>query len=124
MRSGRFPGGGVVALIVALGLLAAGCANEEGKGDGAKSKSPQGAGKGKAHDHSGWWCEEHGVPEKVCGQCDPKVAAEFQKNGDWCSEHDRPKSQCFKCDPKLKERFAAEYRAKYGKEPPPLKEEN
>jgi predicted small lipoprotein YifL len=70
------------------------------------------------HDHSGWWCNEHGVPEEVCGQCSSKVAAEFQKKGDWCKEHDRPDSQCFKCHPELEAKFAAQYEAKYGKKPP------
>jgi hypothetical protein len=69
-------------------------------------------------DHSGWWCNEHGVPEGMCGQCDSKLAAEFQKNGDWCKEHDRPDSQCFKCHPELAAKFAAQYEAKYGKQPP------
>ena len=68
--------------------------------------------------HSGWWCNEHGVPEGVCGQCDSKLAAEFQKKGDWCKEHDRPDSQCFKCHPELAAKFAAQYEAKYGKQPP------
>jgi hypothetical protein len=80
--------------------------------------------KGEAgHDHSGWWCDEHGVPERICSQCDSKLAAEFQKKGDWCAEHDRAKSQCFECDPALREKFAAQYRAKYGKEPPATEEE-
>ncbi|MFO1096503.1 MAG: hypothetical protein U0992_24825 [Planctomycetaceae bacterium] len=70
------------------------------------------------HDHSGWWCSEHGVPEEVCGLCDSKLAAEFQKKGDWCKEHDRPDSQCFKCHPELQAKFAAQYEAKYGKQPP------
>lgn len=70
------------------------------------------------HDHSGWWCNEHGVPEEVCAQCNSKVAAEFQKKGDWCKEHDRPDSQCFKCHPELEAKFAAQYEAKYGKQPP------
>lgn len=75
------------------------------------------------HDHSGWWCGEHGVPEGQCSQCSAKVAADFQKKGDWCAEHDRAKSQCFICDPGLKEKFAAQYRAKEGKEPPAIEEE-
>lgn len=70
------------------------------------------------HDHSGWWCNEHGVPEEVCGQCNSKLAAEFQKKGDWCKEHDRPDSQCFKCHPELQAKFAAQYEAKNGKQPP------
>ena len=77
----------------------------------------------KGHDHSGWWCAEHGVPEGVCSQCSAKVAADFQKKGDWCADHDRAKSQCFLCDPALKEKFAAQYRAKEGKEPPAIEEE-
>jgi hypothetical protein len=62
--------------------------------------------------------------------CSAKVAADFKKKGDWCEEHDRAKSQCFICNPKLKDKYAALYRAKYGKEPPeptdnhpPVKEE-
>lgn len=70
------------------------------------------------HDHSAWWCAEHGVPEDVCGQCNSKLAAEFQKKGDWCEEHDRPDSQCFICHPNLQAKFAAQYEAKYGEQPP------
>jgi cobalt-zinc-cadmium efflux system membrane fusion protein len=70
------------------------------------------------HDHSGWWCNEHGVPEEFCGQCNSKLAADFQKKGDWCKEHDRPDSQCFKCHPELQAKFAAQYEAKFGKKPP------
>jgi|GEM_PF-1046843 len=78
----------------------------------------------KAHDHSGWWCGEHGLPEAECSLCNSKVAAAFKAKGDWCDEHDRAKSQCFKCDPKLREKFAAVYRAKEGKEPPAIIEES
>ncbi len=70
------------------------------------------------HSHDGWWCDEHGVPEEVCAQCNSKVAADFQKKGDWCKEHDRPDSQCFKCHPELQAKFAAQYEAKLGKKPP------
>lgn len=78
----------------------------------------------EAHDHSGWWCDEHGIPEAECSMCNSKVAAEFKKKGDWCDKHERAKSQCFICDPTLKERFAAQYTAKFGKAPPPLPEED
>lgn len=74
--------------------------------------------------HSGWWCDEHGLPEGVCSMCSAKVAADFQKAGDWCAEHDRAKSQCFKCNPLLKESFADQYRAKYGKEPPAMENDD
>ena len=70
------------------------------------------------HDHSGWWCDEHGVPEEICALCDSKVAAEFQRKEDWCPQHDRPSSQCFVCHPELEAKFAARYEAKYGKKPP------
>ena len=55
--------------------------------------------------------------------CSLAVEKECKARGDWCEKHDRAKSQCFKCDPSLKEKFAAKYRAKYGKEPPPIGEE-
>jgi hypothetical protein len=71
-----------------------------------------------AHDHSGWWCIEHGVPEAVCALCDSKVAAAFQKKGDWCQEHNRADSQCFLCHPELAAQFAAQYEAKFGHPPP------
>jgi hypothetical protein len=70
------------------------------------------------HDHSGWWCVEHGIPEAVCSMCNSKVAAEFQKKGDWCQQHDRADSQCFVCHPELEAKFAAQYEAKYGEQPP------
>lgn len=70
------------------------------------------------HVHGTWWCDEHGVPEEVCGLCSSKVAAELKKKGDWCSEHNRPDSQCFVCHPEQEAKFAALYEAKYGKSPP------
>jgi hypothetical protein len=70
------------------------------------------------HSHESWWCSEHGVPEEICALCDGKVAAKLKKEGDWCKEHDLPDSQCFACHPELKAKFAAQYEAKYGKQPP------
>jgi cobalt-zinc-cadmium efflux system membrane fusion protein len=71
-----------------------------------------------AHDHSAWWCNEHGVPEDECGRCNAKLAAQFQKKGDWCKEHDRPDSQCFICHPEKEAQYAAKYEAKFGEKPP------
>ena len=119
---------GVVMLTLGVAFLVGGCGKEEDK-QGAENKPKQeGQSTGKdqdkkGHDHSDWWCKEHGIPEHLCSMCNDKVAAECKKKGDWCKEHDRAKSQCFKCDPKLKEKFAAMYRARYGKEPPPIEEE-
>lgn len=70
------------------------------------------------HSHDGWWCDEHGVPEDVCAQCNAKLVADFKARGDWCKEHDRPESQCFVCHPEKEAEFAARYEAKFGKKPP------
>ncbi len=72
----------------------------------------------KGHSHDGWWCDEHGVPEGECAQCNSKIAADFKKKGDWCKDHDRPDSQCFICHPEKMEEYAAKYEAKLGKKPP------
>src|SRR3954451_12488677 len=68
--------------------------------------------------HDGWWCDEHGVPEEVCARCNTKLVADFKAKGDWCKEHERPDSQCFICHPERQAEFAAQYEAKYGKQPP------
>jgi hypothetical protein len=105
---------------VAVALFAGGCTPATGK------KAPRAAAKASEESttHSGWWCDEHGIPEAECSMCSKKVADACKAKGDWCEEHNRAKSQCFKCDPKLREVFAAKYRAKYnGKEPPPIEED-
>jgi hypothetical protein len=110
--------------MVAIGGLAAvslaiGCARPADTASCADSACDHAAcAAHKVHTHDGWWCDEHGVPEEVCAQCNPKLAAEFQKRGDWCADHDRPDSQCFFCHPELKAKFAARYEAKLGTLPP------
>ena len=114
--------------------LPAGCGPADNKGGQAKDQAPSSKDKSvqvadakkdekRGHDHSGWWCDEHGVPEAECSMCSAKVAAEFKKKGDWCEEHDRAKSQCFLCNPKFKEEYAKKYRAVEGKDPPPTEDE-
>jgi hypothetical protein len=71
-----------------------------------------------AHNHEGWWCDEHGVPEEICARCSTKLVADFKAKGDWCDEHNRPESQCFICHPEKEAEFAALYEAKYGTQPP------
>ncbi len=71
-----------------------------------------------SHDHSGWWCNEHGVPEDECALCKTSLIAEFKAKGDWCDEHNRPESQCFTCNPDNFGKFAARYEAKFGEQPP------
>lgn len=72
----------------------------------------------KEHDHSEWWCEEHGVPEADCSICQKEVFKKL-KSDEICPNHpDRAKAQCFICNPSLREKFAAVYRAKNDKDPP------
>ena len=109
-------------VLPAVLLFAIGCTGPVAPDAASKDKSggptAAPAEKKAGHSHEGWWCDEHGVPEEVCGLCNSKLAAEFQKKGDWCKEHDRPDSQCFLCHPELEAKFAAQYEAKYGKQPP------
>ena len=100
------------ALVVVAG--AAGCGKSADKA-AATPAANQAASETK---HDSWWCDEHGVPEGICGQCSTKLMADFKAKGDWCKEHDRPDSQCFVCHPELEAKFAAQYEAKYGKKPP------
>ena len=44
---------------------------------------------------------EHGVVERLCARCNPKLAAVYKAKGDWCAEHSRPESQCVLCHPEL-----------------------
>ncbi len=122
MRSILWRGSVPLALLSATALLMGGCGHKENN-TGQVAKRQSVAEKRSSDDSETWWCKEHGVPEQLCGQCDPKLAAEFKKKGEWCKEHDRPESQCFICHPELKEKFAAQYRAKYGKEPPPIEDD-
>jgi hypothetical protein len=102
-------------------LLLAGCGQTEKPSVlGSKERAGQKADEKDKHDD--WWCAEHGIPEDECSMCNAKVTKECKARGDWCEKHDRAKSQCFICDPKRKEFYAAKYRAKYGKEPPPIEE--
>ncbi len=118
-------GGIVLALGAAAVLAFAGCSGEEGRTPAKKGGATPVAkgGDKKGHDHSDWWCDEHGIPEEMCSMCSAKVAKECKAKGDWCEKHDRARSQCFVCEPALREHFAAMYRAKYGKEPPAPTEE-
>jgi hypothetical protein len=119
-------GGAALPLTAVLVLFAAGCTQGDGKRAAKEGADAQAAAKKAGEDaskHDGWWCDEHGIPEAECSMCSKKVADAFKAKGDWCDLHNRAKSQCFKCDPGLREVFAARYRAKYGKEPPPLEDD-
>lgn len=116
----QWRGAWILAVAAGVGVTMVGCGPNRSTEAAPASSSEKTVTSKQVDDHSAWWCAEHGVPEEVCGQCSAKYAAECKKNKDWCKEHDRPESQCFICHPDLKEKFAAQYRAKYGKEPPPI----
>lgn len=60
-------------------------------------------GHGQEHGHqvNEHICQEHGVLESLCTQCNPSLAAIFKEKGDWCTEHNLPESQCTLCNPDL-----------------------
>lgn len=104
-----------VMLLLAVGSLGlAGCSQSEPASPAEATSNHAGTG----HSHDGWWCDEHGVPEEVCTLCDANLVAGFKAKGDWCKQHERPDSQCFVCHPERESEFAAQYEAKYGKQPP------
>ena len=115
--------------LAAFAVVLSGCGQSDNKSGQPKEKpSPiaqANVKEKKPHDHSGWWCEEHGIPEAECSMCLPDAVAKkrFKDKGDWCDKHERALSQCFICNPKAREKYAALYRAKYGKEPPPTEED-
>lgn len=110
----------LVVLAISLGLL--GCTKSSDKG--AIPVPAAGDASEGAHAHGEWWCNEHGLPEEVCTQCNAKLVADFRAKGDWCKEHDVPDSQCFICHPEKEAEFAAQYEAKFGKMPPKPEIEN
>ena len=106
----------VIGALAIVGLGSLGCSKTPDKAAPAVAPASQVAGEG--HSHDGWWCDEHGVPEEVCTRCDASLVADFKAKNDWCKLHDRPDSQCFICHPEREGDFAAQYEAKYGKQPP------
>lgn len=61
---------------------------------------------GHAKDGIHDWCDEHGVPESRCIQCNPELAG--ADPGDWCAEHGVPESRCALCNPELVPAFGEE----------------
>jgi cobalt-zinc-cadmium efflux system membrane fusion protein len=103
-----------VLMVAVLGIAGCGKSPDNTRAAAASAKEVSSEG----HSHDGWWCSEHGVPEDVCARCNVKLVADFKAKGDWCKEHERPDSQCFVCHPEKEAEFAAQYEAKYGKQPP------
>jgi hypothetical protein len=104
-----------MSVVVAIGLSFTACSKSSKDGAAANSPSVKEV---AGHSHEGWWCDEHGVPEEVCAQCNAKLVADFKAKNDWCEKHNRPDSQCFVCHPEKEAEFAALYEAKFGKKPP------
>ena len=109
---------GSAALIAAISLAFIGCGKPAANAPADTHEASH------DHKHDSWWCNEHGVPEEVCALCNVKLASDFKAKGDWCKDHDRPDSQCFVCHPEKEAEFAAQYEAKYGKQPPKPEEES
>jgi cobalt-zinc-cadmium efflux system membrane fusion protein len=103
-----------MSVMVAIGLSIVACSKSNSGAAGGSAGVKEVAG----HSHEGWWCDEHGVPEEVCAQCNTKLIADFKAKKDWCEKHNRPDSQCFVCHPEKEAEFAALYEAKLGKKPP------
>jgi hypothetical protein len=115
----RLFGGLMISAVLFLAFANVGC-NQKLKPDDKKQQAKTDDNKKDIprDDHSGWWCQPHGIPEDICSLCNAEHAEKLKKEGDWCKLHDRAASQCFKCDPSKYEKFEAMYMAKYnGKKP-------
>jgi hypothetical protein len=114
----------LLCLVAAATFVIAGCGQTDSASDQRSSQVSDASHAGHdhasvdGHEHGGWWCVEHGIPEEDCAMCNTKLASALRKQGDWCEEHNRPDSQCFICHPEKAEKYAALYAAKYGKQPP------
>ena len=104
-------------LLTAIGLFSVGCGQASNE-TATESATDTSHADQEVAAHAGWWCAEHGLPEKECSMCSSKAADSFKAKGDWCEEHNRAESQCFICDPSREKKFAALYEAKIGEEPP------
>lgn len=123
-----------LAAMMVAGLIVAGCGQpgdkdkpkadkaDKAKAEGDKAKETKVAKEEEKGKHEGWWCDDHGIPEKECSLCSQAVEKEAKAKGDWCNKHNRALSQCFYCNPDRRAFYAAQYKAKYGKEPPSIPE--
>ena len=112
------------AILIGFALVAVGCGptasttqkpksppgNEKADPE-VKAENADAHAKGDAHDHSGWWCAEHGIPEAECSICSSRLRGSKAKGtGATITTGRKP---VLHCDPKLK-KFAA-HRSKEGK---------
>jgi len=112
----------IAMFVLMAGIFLLGCNDKDTPKGGGSTASTSGAVAKAGNTHAGWWCTEHGIPEDDCLMCKSEGGLDGEalckKKGDWCDIHHFCKSQCFGCDPKLRARYAAQYKEKYGKEPP------
>lgn len=101
-----------------LAMLASGCSQQATESGAPTGEVSEASHDDHDHDHGGWWCAEHGVPEEECSLCSTDAAEACKAKGDWCEEHGRAESQCFLCDPTRAEKFSKLYVAKFGTKPP------
>ena len=121
MKVTVFKQSAMLSSVVAVAVFGSGCGQQASEPtDGSTLVAEASHDDHEGHDHSGWWCAEHGVPEEECSLCSASAAEGFKEKGDWCQEHDLADSQCFVCHPELEAKFAARYEAKYGEKPPKL----
>lgn len=107
----------MLAALLSLVLLAAGCGTQKTESDSAQtgttgtteaiepSSPPTGEGHATADVVPGSyedWCDEHGVAESQCTRCDPSLIPAFQAANDWCTDHGLPMSQCMIHNPNLR----------------------
>lgn len=124
MKAKLFTRTGTLSLVVVAAVLTSGCGQQPSEPGAATPVAEtshddhEGHDADEDHDHGGWWCVEHGLPEEECSMCSAKAVDDFKAKGDWCDEHNRAESQCFKCDPSRAEKFAMLYEAKFGHKPP------
>ena len=109
-------------MLTAIVVVTSGCSQSGSESGSSSTSVAEDAHDDNGHDHGGWWCAEHGVPEEECSLCSSKAANRFKEKGDWCEEHNRAKSQCFECDLSRAAKFAKLYEAKFGHAPPKLTE--
>lgn len=74
-----------------LVVIALGCGDDGRAGPGPRPDERRQA--------SADMCEEHGVPQALCTQCNPALVAVFRARGDFCEEHGFPESFCPVCNP-------------------------
>jgi len=80
-----------------------------------------GEGESGGHDHSGWWCDEHGVKEGGMQHVAARKVAKGVSGQGRLVQGAQPwrRANVSSATPSLKDKFAADYRAKFWPRRPP-----